>query len=68
MYLPHKGGDHMPNKYAPGTVSKNVRMQQALKDRLDATAKTIGISANKIILDAITHELDLLDKVNKKSK
>lgn len=58
----------MPNQYATGTVSKNVRMQQALKDRLDATAKTIGISANKIILDAITHELDLLDKVNKKAK
>jgi len=58
----------MPNQYAPGTVSKNVRMQQALKDRLDATAKDLNISANKIILDAITHELDLLDKINKKSK
>ena len=58
----------MPNQYAPGTVSKNVRMQQALKDRLDTTAKAIGISANQIILDAITHELDLLDKINKKIK
>jgi len=58
----------MPNQYAPGTVSKNVRMQKALKDRLDTTAKAIGISANQIILDAITHELDLLDKINKKIK
>ena len=58
----------MPNQYAPGTVSKNVRMQQALKDRLDTTAKGLNISANQIILDAITHELDLLDKITKKTK
>lgn len=58
----------MPNKYAPGIVPKIVRMQQELKDRLDATAKELDISANQIIIDAIKHELDLLDKISKKSK
>lgn len=58
----------MPNQPAPGIVSKNVRMQQALKDRLDTTAKDLNISANQIAVDAIIHELDLLDKINKKSK
>lgn len=56
----------MPNKYAAGTTFKKITLQQSLKDRLDATAKEIGVSANQFIIDAIEHDLDHYDKILKK--